>query len=98
MWSILYGVLDTVGYKKGDKYTTLMVIGTMFGAISGQAAKPFTGSALMVVGAFEKVANQPMEYLPYMTFGLIMSTLGIIVYSLLQVSPSNVPIPPECTR
>jgi len=60
-----------------------MVIGTMFGAISGQAAKPFTGSALMVVGAFEKVAQMPMDYLPYMTFGVIMSSLGIIVYSIL---------------
>ncbi|HBV86069.1 MAG TPA: citrate transporter [Desulfosporosinus sp.] len=83
MWSILYDVLKDVGYKKGDKYTTIMVIGTMFGAISGQAAKPFTGSALMIVGAFEKVTKLQMEYLPYMLFGLIMSTLGILIYSLL---------------
>lgn len=83
MWSILYDVLEDVGYKKGDKYTTIMVIGTMFGAISGQAAKPFTGSALMIVGAFEKVTKQQLDYLPYMLFGLIMSTLGIILYSLL---------------
>ena len=83
MWSILYDVLKDVGYKKGDKYTTIMVIGTMFGAISGQAAKPFTGSALMIVGSFEKVTKLQLDYLPYMLFGFIMSTVSIIIYSLL---------------
>lgn len=83
MWSILYGVLEDVGYKKGDKYTTIMIIGTMFGAISGQAAKPFTGSALMIVASFEKVTKVQIDYLPYMAFGLVMSTLAIITFSLL---------------
>jgi len=83
MWSILYGVLEDVGYKKGDKYATIMVIGTMFGAISGQAAKPFTGSALMIVASFEKVTKMKIDYLPYMAFGLVMSTLAIILFSLL---------------
>lgn len=83
MWSILYDVLKDVGYKKGDKYTTVMVVGTMFGAISGQAAKPFTGSALMIVGAYEKVTGVNMEYLPYMLFGVVMAAIGIIAYSLL---------------
>ncbi|SBV91075.1 Di-/tricarboxylate transporter [uncultured delta proteobacterium] len=83
MWAILYGVLDDVGYKKGDKYTAIMVIGTMFGAISGQAAKPFTGSALMIVGAYEKAAQTQLDYFHYMLFGVIMSSLGILLYALL---------------
>ena len=83
MWAILYSVLEDVGYKKGDKYTAIMVIGTMFAAISGQAAKPFTGSALMIAGAYEKAANAQLDYLHYMVFGFIMSSLGIILYSLL---------------
>ncbi|TGE34967.1 citrate transporter [Desulfosporosinus fructosivorans] len=83
MWAILYGVLENVGYKKGDAYASIMVIGTMFGAISGQAAKPFTGSALMVVASFEKVSKMKLDYLPYMLFGLVMSTLAIIAFSLL---------------
>jgi sodium-dependent dicarboxylate transporter 2/3/5 len=83
MWAILYSVLEDVGYRKGDRYTTIMVIGTMFATISGQAAKPFTGSALMIVGAYEKAAGTQLDYLPYMLFGFIMSTLGILLYSLL---------------
>ena len=83
MWAILYSVLDDVGYKKGDKYTAIMVIGTMFAAISGQAAKPFTGSALMIAGAYEKVSGAQLDYLHYMLFGFILSSAGIILYSLL---------------
>jgi len=83
MWSILYGVLENVGYKKGDKYTAIMVIGTMFGAISGQAAKPFTGSALAVVASFEKTSKIHIDYLPYILYGLIISSLSIIIFALL---------------
>lgn len=83
MWAILYSVLEDVGYKKGDRYTAVMVIGTMYAAISGQAAKPFTGSALMIAGAYEKAANAQLEYLQYMVFGFIMCSIGIFIYSLL---------------
>jgi len=83
MWATLYGVLKDAGYKKGDKYTAIMVIGTMFAAISGQAAKPFTGSALLITGAYEKIALAQVNYLQYMVFGFIMSTLGIMAYALL---------------
>ncbi len=84
MWAILYGVLEDVGCKKGDKYTTIMVIGTMFAAISGQAAKPFTGSALMMVGAYEKAAKQGLDYLPYMGFGVVMSVASLVLFVLLM--------------
>lgn len=83
MWSILYGILKELGYKKGDKYTAIMVIGTILGTICGQAAKPFTGSPLVMIGAYEKVAQAHLEYLPYMLFGIIMSTLCILGYVLL---------------
>lgn len=83
MWAILYDILKEVGYSKGDKYTTLMVIGVFLGAISGQAAKPFTGSALMVAGAYEQVAQASLNYLQYMFFGWLMSTLCILAYALL---------------
>ena len=43
MWTVLYGVLNELGYKKGEKFTSLMLIGTFLGSISGQASLPFTG-------------------------------------------------------
>ncbi len=82
MWSILYSLLKDVGYKKGEAYTNLMVSGVLFGAMSGQAAKPFVGTPLIVLSSYEKVAGMPMDYLPYMTYGFIMSTIVLLVYAL----------------
>ncbi|MDL2307474.1 hypothetical protein LJC48_05545 [Desulfovibrio sp. OttesenSCG-928-C06] len=84
MWAVLYSVLTDVGYKKGEKYTSLMVIGVLFGAISGQAAKPFVGSALMILGAFEKTSGFQVDFPQYMLYGFIMSTVGTILYSLMM--------------
>ncbi len=83
MWSILYSVLEEVGYKKGDRYTAVMVIGTMIAATAGQAAKPFTGSALMIVAAFEKVSKTQMDYFPYMLYGVIVASCTVLIYTLL---------------
>lgn len=82
MWAILYEVLNSVGYKKGDKYTSVMVIGTFIGSIAGQSVKPFTGAPLLIVGAFEKVTKSKLDYLPYMLFTIIMSTVIIVIFAL----------------
>lgn len=83
MWAVLYNLLNDVGYKKGDKYTSLMVIGVLFGAISGQSFKPFAGSPLIMIAAFEKVSGTKIDYLSIMIFGFVMATLAIILFSLL---------------
>lgn len=83
MWAVLYNLLKDVGYKKGDKYTSLMVIGVLFGAISGQPFKPFAGSSLIMIAAFEKVSGTKIDYLSIMIFGFVMATLAIILFSLL---------------
>ncbi len=84
MWAILYGVLSDVGYQKGDKYATLMVIGTYFGAMVGHGAKPFVATGLILTGAFTKVTNIEINYLTYMLYGIIMAVLSIIVYCLIM--------------
>lgn len=82
MWPILYSTLKGVDYKKGDAYTSIMVGGVLFGATLGQAAKPFMGIPLIVLASYEKTSGIPMDYLPYMIYGFIMSTLGILAYTL----------------
>jgi sodium-dependent dicarboxylate transporter 2/3/5 len=52
MWAVLYGILNDLGYKKGDKFTSLMIVGTFLGAISGQASLPFSGSTLAIISVF----------------------------------------------
>ena len=88
MWTVLYGILNELGYKKGEKFTSLMLVGTFLGAVSGQASLPFSGSTLAIIGVFETAVYQQtsvemaMPVLPYMTLGFIFSVLVFIAYAL----------------
>ncbi len=82
MWAIIYGILEEVGYKKGDAYSNIMVTGVLFSAVVGQAAKPFTGSVLLILGSYENVSKATMDYLDYMSFGFVICSLIVVCYSL----------------
>jgi len=82
MWGVLYSVLKELNYKPGDKYSTLMIIGTFLGAISGQASLPFRGSTLAILSVFESSSGMAMPVLQYMLLGFIMSTLVMVLYCL----------------
>jgi len=82
MWTVLHSVLKELNYKPGDKYSTLMIIGTFLGAISGQASLPFTGSTLAILGVFEAASGIAMPIPEYMLLGFIFSVIVFIVYCL----------------
>ena len=82
MWTVLYGVLNELGYKKGEKFTSLMLIGTFLGAISGQASLPFTGSTLAILSAFQNAANMAMPVPQYMLLGFIFTVTVFTAYCL----------------
>lgn len=82
MWSVLYGILKDLNYEKGEKFTSLMVVGTFLGAISGQATLPFSGSTLAILGTFTAASHLEIPVLPYMFMGLIMSLTVFIGYAL----------------
>jgi len=82
MWTVLYGVLRELNYKKGDKFTTLMLIGTFLGAISGQASLPFTGSTLAILSVFETASDIAMPIPQYMLLGFIYSSIVFVIYCL----------------
>jgi len=85
MWTVLYGVLKELKYKKGDKFASLMLVGTFLGAISGQASLPFTGSTLAILNSFNTAAQEtaPGTVIPepqYMLLGFVFSVLIFIVF------------------
>ena len=82
MWTVLHSVLKELGYKPGDKYSSLMIIGTFLGAISGQASLPFTGSTLAILGVFESASGMTMPIPEYMLLGFIFSVIVFVVYCL----------------
>ena len=84
MWSVLYGVLKELGYGKGEKFTTLMLIGTFLGAISGQASLPFTGSTLAILNAFRIASEITIPYLQYILLGFINTVVVMVIYCLVM--------------
>ena len=82
MWAVLYGILKELNYTKGEKFTSLMLVGTFLGAISGQASLPFTGSTLAILSVFNTAAEMTMPVPQYMVLGFIYSVLIFVVYCL----------------
>ena len=82
MWSVLYGVLNELGYKKGEKFTSLMLVGTFLGAISGQASLPFTGSTLAIIAVFEAQSGLVVPIPNYMLLGFINTVIVMAIYCL----------------
>ncbi len=78
-WSLLYAVCDLCGYRKGDRYTSMMLIGVVFAAQFGMAIIPFKAAPLAIMSTYEKISRTSLDYAPYMFLAL---TGGLLVLGL----------------
>ncbi|MDO4280488.1 MAG: hypothetical protein Q4C56_02550 [Peptococcaceae bacterium] len=84
-WRILYTVCDEFGFKKYDKYPSLMVFGIVFASMTaGLTALPYHLTALIVIGAVESAAHMSIPFVSYVLFTIPMSALLIFVYYLIM--------------
>lgn len=74
-WSILYGVCDACGYKKGEGYPTMMVFGIVFAAQVGMSIIPFKQVPLTVLGAYENMSGVSIDYASYMILAVAICAL-----------------------
>ncbi len=81
-WPILYSLFATLGYKKGDKYATLMLIAVVMAASFGFATTPFKGALTGLLGNYAKVTGAPIEYLSFMAVSVPVSLAGLAVIIL----------------
>lgn len=77
-WPILYGLFKDIGYKSGDKYATLMVIGVVLVALFGYAAMPFRGIVLLMLENFKDISGITIDPMAYLTVSLVVGTVLII--------------------
>jgi len=80
MWPALYIVFDHVGFKRGDKYVTLMIVNTMMVALLCFATDPFKGGAFYLLNNMNNLAVSG-------TAGEI-KTVNIALYLLFSVTIS----------
>jgi len=81
-WSLLYAVCDLCGYRKGDRYATMMIIGVVFAAQFGMAIIPFKAAPLAIMGTYENISHTSLDYAPYMFLSLAGAflLLGLFIF------------------
>ncbi len=82
-WSILYDILEKLNYKKGDKYSVIMVVGVIYASCLGLAALPFKSVPLIILGAFQKASGLQVDYLQYMVLVISISLICLTIYILI---------------
>ena len=79
-WSILYGVCEVCGFKKGDGYPTMMVFGIVFAAQVGMSLIPFKQAALTVFSAYETMSGVGIDYAKYMLIALLICAVCSLLF------------------
>lgn len=74
-WSILYGVCEVCGYKKGDGYPTMMVFGIVFAAQIGMSLIPFKQAPLTVLSAYATLSGSHIDYAKYMIIAVVICVI-----------------------
>lgn len=77
-WPILYGLFKDIGYKPGDKYATLMIIGVVMVGLFGFAAMPFRGIVLLMLTNFEAISGIAINQLSYLTISFVLGIVLIV--------------------
>ncbi|MDO5537708.1 MAG: SLC13 family permease, partial [Desulfovibrionaceae bacterium] len=79
-WSILYGVCDVCGYRKGEGYPTMMIFGTVYATQIGQSMIPFKQVCLTVFGAYEAMSGTGIDYARYMIIACLVCVLCCLFF------------------
>lgn len=80
-WSILYKLFEDIGYKKGDKYTKLLLFGVIYATGLGTFLMPFQGMGLILTGTLLSVLpDASVEYVPYIIVHLALAVLSILIW------------------
>ena len=86
MWAITYSICEEVGYKKGDKFIGLMVIGVEIATFVGYSSLPIKSVAILALGLLESTTNgaYTISFLEYSAFMVPMCLLCTFIYIALM--------------
>lgn len=80
MWPVGVGIMERIGYKKGDKVYNAVLIGTMIGTTLGQPFFPFKGAAMSVVSAYQSMSGTEVNTLSYVAVASIVGIIMMVLY------------------
>lgn len=81
MWSVLYGLFDSYGLNKNDRYVIFMLGGVNYLTALGCVCFPFTSYGLLIQGLlFKGVPDATVPILSWFIFNLLFIALFITLY------------------
>jgi len=81
MWSVLYGLFDSYGFKKEDRYVIFMLGGANYITALACATFPFTSYGLLIQGLiFKGVPDTTIPILSWFLFHVIFLVSFIAIY------------------
>ena len=81
-WVIFYDIADMVGYKKGEKYSTMMIFGTFLSCIMYEGLFAFWSWWLVLAETFREMTGYGINYVTYFIIGFVIETLINILFVL----------------
>lgn len=86
LWPILYGIFDELGYKKGDKFPTVLVILVIIGDTFGYHVFPFMRNPLALISNFKTLtADSPNGPVIIEDGGYLLSALIISIVFMVAI-------------
>lgn len=91
MWPVIFRIFTATGFKKGDKYVSVLTVYICMMTLLGFASDTFKGGAFLVLSNLMSLAaNDPQLNAPvinlgaYLLFGIIVSVISIVLLLLLM--------------
>lgn len=78
-WAIFYNIADMVGYKKGDRYSTMMIIGCFLSCIMYEGLFAFQSWLLALSETFKSMTGYGINYVTYFILGFIILTIMLVL-------------------
>ena len=83
-WTIFYYIAEYAGYKKGERYSTMLILGSFLTSIMYEGLFSFQSWLLALSMTFQEMTGIPFNHVLYFALGFIALTLmsALIVLSM----------------
>ncbi len=81
-WSMIYSLVEKMGYQKKDAYPTVLIVGVTYFAIMGYTAMPFKLGFPTLAGLVAQLTGLSVDPLKYLIMGLFLSGILLAIWLL----------------
>lgn len=83
LWQVFNKICHQLGYRRGELYPKLVIIGILYAAMIGSTIFPFKVYPIIMLGVYQATTGEMISFLPYTMFMTVLSLLLVAFYILL---------------